>query len=289
MAVTGVLGAIGTVIGLTRALPQLLRLIKTRDAHGVSLDSAATISVVSFAWATYGLLTDQLAVAVASGLNGSVFICIALMAMSLGRRVSELRAAPIWLVVVMLATFVAGSGGLGAVLVVSALIANLPQVVVAYRERDLTGLSPSTWALTASDGAVWSFYGILTGDIPILVNNLFQFTTSMAILIRRLVWSSSTPSSRGLQEWSIRLDQHIGTRSEVVARRALKAHPLVHRPSHLHRRGRMQADGRCTRETRPLDTPLRQMTSNTRSSPRGIHGQQAERRPVRWPMLRERV
>lgn len=200
MTVTGVLGAIGTVIGLTRALPQLLRLIRTKDAHGVSLDSAVTISVVSFAWAAYGFLTDQLAVAVASGLNGAVFISIAAMAVSLGRRVSELRAAPIWLVVVVIAGVLGGSGSLGAVLVVSALIANLPQVFVAYRERDLTGLSPSTWALTASDGAVWSFYGILTGDIPILVNNLFQFTTSMAILIRRLVWGARTPSTRRLQE-----------------------------------------------------------------------------------------
>ena len=196
MSVTGVLGAIGTVIGLTRALPQLLRLVRTKDAHGVSLDSAATISVVSFAWATYGLLTDQLAVAIASGLNGAVFISIALMAMSLGRRVSELRAAPIWLVVVVIAVSVAGSRGLGGVLVVSALIANLPQVLVAYRERDLTGLSPSTWALTATDGAVWSLYGVLTGDIPILLNNLFQFSTSAAILFRRITWSARKPSAR---------------------------------------------------------------------------------------------
>lgn len=182
------LGAVGMVIGLVRALPQLLRLIRTADAHGVSLDTTATSCVVSSAWATYGILTGQAAVAVASGLTAVVFLLITVLALKLGRRVAELRAAPIWFVAASLAALVAGAKGLGLVLIAGALIANTPQVIVAYRERDLTGLSPSTWALTASDGAVWSLYGLLTWDLTILVNNLFQFTTSMAILLRRLHW-----------------------------------------------------------------------------------------------------
>lgn len=183
-----VLGAIGMVVGLVRALPQLLRLIKTRDAHGVSLDTAATSCVVSLAWATYGALTEQWAVALASGLTGAVFALITLLTLKLGRKFRELRTGPVWAIAVLVATLLAGSNGLGVVLIAGALVANTPQVIVAYRERDLTGLSPSTWALTASDGAVWTLYGIVTGDIPILVNNLFQFTTSLAILLRRLAW-----------------------------------------------------------------------------------------------------
>lgn len=185
---TGLLGAAGTVIGLVRALPQLVRLLSTRDAHGVSLDTAATSCVVSFSWATYGVLTGQIAVAVASGLSGAVFALITMFGLRLGRHVRELRAAPYALAVVAVVGVAAGSTGLGVILAISALTANTPQVVVAYRERDLTGLSPSTWALTASDGAVWTTYGLLTGDVPILVNNFFQFSTSVAILARRLAW-----------------------------------------------------------------------------------------------------
>ncbi|MEA2447406.1 MAG: hypothetical protein QOK47_1043 [Actinomycetota bacterium] len=187
------LGALGTLIGLVRALPQFIRLLKTRDAHGVSLDTAATSCVVSFAWATYGVLTDQLVVVLATGLSGAVFALITLLALKLGRRVSELRAAPIWFAIALVVTVVGGSVALGVILSAGALVANVPQVVVAYRERDLTGLSPSTWALTASDGAVWSLYGIITGDIPIMVNNLFQFSTSAAIVIRRLAWGRTRP------------------------------------------------------------------------------------------------
>lgn len=145
--------------------------------------------MVSLSWAAYGALTDQVAVAVASGLSGGVFALITVFALKLGRHARELRAAPYALAAAVVVAAVAGATGLGVILAVSALTANTPQVVVAYRERDLTGLSPSTWALTASDGAVWTTYGIVTGDVPILVNNLFQFSTSAAILGRRLVWA----------------------------------------------------------------------------------------------------
>ncbi|HVF53610.1 MAG TPA: PQ-loop domain-containing transporter [Actinomycetota bacterium] len=188
MDAAAALGGLGTFIGLVRALPQFIRLLRAKDAHGVSLDSAATSCVVSSAWATYGVLTDQLAVVLASGLSAVVFAMITILALRFGRRTRELRAAPAWLTVVTVVLAIAGSAGLGVVLAVSALVANLPQVVVAYRERDLTGLSPSTWALTASDGAVWSLYGVVSGDVPILINNLFQFSTSAAIVARRVSW-----------------------------------------------------------------------------------------------------
>ena len=51
MSIAGMLVMAGTAIGLTRALPQLIRLLRTRDAHGVSADSAGTTSVMSVGWA----------------------------------------------------------------------------------------------------------------------------------------------------------------------------------------------------------------------------------------------
>jgi uncharacterized protein with PQ loop repeat len=183
-----VLGGLGTVIGLVRALPQLIRLVRTRDAHGVSLDAAATSSFVSFGWATYGYLTDQLAVTLATGSSGVVFALIALVAFRFGRRLSELRAAPVWLVLLVGTGVVAGDAGLGFLLPVSVVVANGPQLLVAYRERDLTGLSLSTWLLSVSDGAVWTAYALVTGDVAILVFGVLQLTTSGAIVLRKWSW-----------------------------------------------------------------------------------------------------
>lgn len=193
MDAAGALGALGTLIGLVRALPQLLRLLRTRDAHGVSLDTAATSSIVSFGWATYGILTDQLPVTLATGSSGIVFALITLFALRFGRRVTELRTAPIWLVVLTVVTVAAKADGLGVLLPISVLVANIPQLVVAYREPDLTGLSVSTWLLSVSDGAVWAAYALVTGDTAILVFGVLQLTTSGAIVARRLAWGRMRP------------------------------------------------------------------------------------------------
>ena len=188
MDAAAMLGALGTLVGLVRALPQLVRLLRTRDAHGVSLDTAATSSVVSFGWATYGVLTQQVPVSLATGSSGVVFALITVCAVRFGRRLSELRAAPVWLVVLVAVAVAARDRGLGVVLPVSVLVANLPQLLVAYREPDLTGLSASTWLLSMSDGAVWLAYALVTGDSAILVFGILQLTTSSAIVARRVTW-----------------------------------------------------------------------------------------------------
>ena len=185
------LGAAGTLIGLVRALPQFVRLFRTRDAHGVSLDSAATSSIVSFGWATYGVLTEQLPVTLATGSSGVVFAFITVLALRLGRRPSEFRAAPVWFVVLAVAVAGAGATGLGVLLPVSVLVANGPQLLVAFREADLTGLSAATWSLSSSDGAVWLTYALVTGDRAILVFGILQLTTSAAIVVRRWTWARS--------------------------------------------------------------------------------------------------
>jgi uncharacterized protein with PQ loop repeat len=188
MEATTILGALGTLIGLVRAVPQLVRLLRARDAHGVSLDTAATSSIVSFGWATYGVLTEQPAVTLATGASGIVFAIITVVAARLGRSARELRAAPVWFVVLLAAVLVQGSDALGLLLPVSVLIANVPQIAAAFRERDLTGLSIGTWSLSMSDGLVWGAYALVSGDTSILVFGVLQLTTSATIVVRRWSW-----------------------------------------------------------------------------------------------------
>lgn len=52
------LGALGTFIGLVRAVPQSARLLRRKEAFGVSVDTAGTNAVVGFGWVTYGLLNQ---------------------------------------------------------------------------------------------------------------------------------------------------------------------------------------------------------------------------------------
>jgi uncharacterized protein with PQ loop repeat len=186
MILTSVLGTFGTVLGLVRAMPQLVRLLRAREAFGVSVDTAATSAVCSFSWVVYGVLTQQFFFSLASGLTGLIFALIALFAVRFGRRVTELRVAPFWLVVLVLAGIVAGQNGLGLVLAISVLVANLPQLWLALRERNLTDLSLGTWAISTIEGLIWLVYALLRQDLAIIVSAFFQALTSGLIVAAKL-------------------------------------------------------------------------------------------------------
>jgi uncharacterized protein with PQ loop repeat len=186
MSVTAILGAFGTILGLVRAMPQLVRLLRAREAFGVSVDTAATSAICSFGWVAYGVLTRQFFFSLASGLTGLVFALIAVFALRFGRQVKEFRVAPVWLAVLLLAGIFAGQNGLGLVLAISVLIANIPQVWLAYKERNLADLSLGTWAISTIEGLIWFTYALLRQDLAIIVSAFFQALTSGLIVALKL-------------------------------------------------------------------------------------------------------
>ena len=65
---------------------------------------------------------------------------------------------------------------------ISALISNVPQIRVAYKEENLSGLSLGTWLLTLTAGLVWGWYAILQQDLTIITSAFFQSVTSGIIV-----------------------------------------------------------------------------------------------------------
>ncbi len=181
MSTISVLGLLGTLIGLVRALPQLIQILRSRKAHGVSVDTAGTSSVVSFGWAYYGFLTDQIYVTLATGSSGIIFALIVIFALRFGRSWKEIRVTALWILVLVLSKVLGGINGLGIALPLSVLIANAPQIMVARREGDLSDLSLGTWLLSLSDGLVWGIYALIGQDWSILAYGVFQLMTSGAI------------------------------------------------------------------------------------------------------------
>jgi uncharacterized protein with PQ loop repeat len=195
-------GIVSTLLGVTRAMPQLVCLLRARHAYGVSADAAATSMIVSSGWAVYGLLTRQPVISLASGASGVIFALIAFSALRFGRRLRELKIAPVWLAVLFIMGSMGGATGLSIALPISVLVANTPQVWVAYREKNLTDLSLGAWLLAMTEGLLWGSYGIAQGDISVLVNNAFQLTTSGIIVAFKLADMArhKKQSEPGLQE-----------------------------------------------------------------------------------------
>jgi uncharacterized protein with PQ loop repeat len=186
MNITSILGTFGMILGLVRAMPQLVRLLRAREAFGVSVDTAATSAICSFGWVAYGILTDQFYFSLASGLTGLIFALITLFALRFGRQVREIKVAPIWFTVLLLAGVVAGKNGLGLVLAISVLVANVPQLWLAHKENNLTDLSLGTWSISTIEGLIWLTYALLRQDIAIIVSAFFQALTSGLIVAVKL-------------------------------------------------------------------------------------------------------
>ena len=181
-----ILGLTGTLLDLFRAAPQLIHLLRERKAFGVSVDTSGTSFVVSLGWTTYGIITHQFYVALASGIIASSFFIITLIALRFGRSASEFRVTPIWAVTLLIAGIFFKEIGLGVLLSISALISNVPQARVAFKEENLSGLSLGTWVLTLSAGLVWEFYAILQHDLTIIAAAFFQSITSGIIIALKL-------------------------------------------------------------------------------------------------------
>jgi len=184
--IASILGSMGTVIGLIRAVPQLIRLLRTWEAFGVSLDTAATSSIVSFGWATYGIMTGQPYVSFATGSSGLIFALVTFFAMRYGRSAREFKVSPIWLVVLLLTGFLFKKNGLGIVLPISVLVSNIPQLWVTYKEPNLSDLSLGTWILSITDGLVWGIYSLIQQDFSIMIFAFFQLATSGPIVALKL-------------------------------------------------------------------------------------------------------
>ncbi len=196
MDAPSILGLIGILIDLIRATPQLGRLIRARESFGVSVDTSGTSCVVSLGWTTYGIVTDQPYVALASGVMAVFFFIITLVALRLGRSVREFRITPLWFIVLLVSGLLFGKNGLGAVLSVSVLASNIPQIRVAYNEKNLSTLSLETWLLSLSGGLVWGLYAILRQDFSIIASAFFQIITS-AIIIALKIFKSPKDDSLG--------------------------------------------------------------------------------------------
>jgi uncharacterized protein with PQ loop repeat len=197
MDITSILGMFGTILGLVRAMPQLVRLLRAQEAFGVSVDTAATSAICSFSWVAYGVLTDHFYFSLASGFTGLIFALIALFALRFGRQVKEFRVAPIWFTVLLLAGLVAGQNGLGLVLAISVLVANIPQLWLACKESNLTDLSLETWSISTIEGLVWLTYSLLRQDSPIIVSAFFQAMTSGLIVALKLARQAKIQRQEG--------------------------------------------------------------------------------------------
>ena len=177
------LGGLATALAAVFLIPQISRLMVSRDASGVSMTWALIGVVTNISWVGYlvvqRLWVPALAPMLAAGMYGFLVYVI-------GRTGAERR----WAISLMYSgaliavASVGGTSTLGAILAVTPVVHIAPELVAVFRHPRPNGVSPSSWALSAAEALCWGAYGILIGDGALVGYGLVTSIGSVLILGR---------------------------------------------------------------------------------------------------------
>jgi len=160
----------------------MVRIMRYGHARGVAVATLWTGAVSGASWATYGLLADQPAVALASAVAAAAYAATLLMARRRSRQ--GIRALPaLWAASLVLVLWGGGTAAFGLALAASALLTGLPQLRRVAAMGELTGVSHWAWLICLAEGSLWLAIGLRTGDAAVIIWSTGQIAVSGAIVM----------------------------------------------------------------------------------------------------------
>ncbi len=177
-----VIGWVASAVFLCRLLPQPIRLARTGVPDGVSPLAMMNAALSDIGWVLYGLSAGLAPVWVVALLALPPGIwTIVLLRTRITRR--DVLGASAWLAVIVIAW---ATGGLVALLGMSVLVNQGPQVWAAVRSNELDGIATTTWFIALADASLWGGYGVASGDVALMSYGVVLFASASVILGR--VW-----------------------------------------------------------------------------------------------------
>ena len=178
-------GVVATGVTFVQILPQIVRLIRTRQTAGVSPAWAAVGLTINLGWLAYvvdgGFWVTIPSIVIAVLSFGLAFVL-------LYRNGADVRGGLLMSLAVAVASVAvqraAGWTVLGTVLGLSNGLYLGPSVIAAWRSHTPVGVSPATWWLTVLEGLKWGLYGVLVAAIPIMVYGSTAILLAALVLLR---------------------------------------------------------------------------------------------------------
>ena len=176
---------VATAVTFVQVVPQVVRLLRLKRTEGASPAWAAIGMVINIGWMAY-VIAEEFWVTIPAIL--AAVISFAVVLYLLWRNGADVRLAVISGIAVGVACVVlqrvAGWNDLGTVLGLSNGLYLGPSVYAAWRMYAPVGVAPLTWVLTAVEGLLWGYYGVLVEAVPIMVYGSTAFLLAALILLR---------------------------------------------------------------------------------------------------------
>ncbi len=176
---------VATAMTFVQVVPQVVRLLRLKRTEGASPAWAAIGMVINFGWIAY-VIAEEFWVTIPAILAAVISFGVVLYL--LWRNGADVRLAVISGIAVGVACVVlqrvAGWNDFGTVLGLSNGLYLGPSVYAAWRMYAPVGVAPLTWVLTAGEGLLWGYYGVLVEAVPIMVYGSTAFLLAALILLR---------------------------------------------------------------------------------------------------------
>lgn len=166
MSLVDVIGWTATCVGALLGLPQLVRLLRTRNLDGLSLFAWRAVLVLNIVWFAHGLQISQPPQLV----TNAVALCttlplLVLLSRSLGRSLPRVLLPSLVASAAIIAIDLQlGSLAFGIAAIIPGLLANTGQSVELVRAPKVTGISPLFLVMACVNQALWLTWAFLVHD-----------------------------------------------------------------------------------------------------------------------------
>ncbi len=166
MIAADVVGWLAVCVGMVVAVPQLVRLARTRRVDGLSLTSWRSILAMNIAWAAHGVRLGAPALIITNSMGlCSTLPILFLLSRRFRRRLVPLLLPSLVVAAAMIAVdHVLGSAAYGVSAITIALVSNLGQSLQLVRAPHVSGVSPLFVTMAVVNQAVWVVWGLLVRD-----------------------------------------------------------------------------------------------------------------------------
>jgi uncharacterized protein with PQ loop repeat len=160
------LGWLAVVISTTMGLPQLFRLVRTRNVEGVSLTAWRLILAMNLAWTAHGIRISQTPLILTNALGPLTTVPILyLLARASGRKMLPTLVPSVVLAAAAVGVDLAfGSAAYGVAAVGLAVVATVGQSLELIRAPHVRGVATLYMVLAVVNQLVWLGWALLVAD-----------------------------------------------------------------------------------------------------------------------------
>lgn len=179
------------LLGGSMAMPQAIRVVRTRRVAGISPAWAAMSAIINAWWGIYAIGVRDIALGPVSAVSVLAYgtIVVFLVRSSSNRQwvVKRLAIGSFVALAPIPALLLGGWSAAGLTLGMLYAVQLAPAVIEVYRSDDVSGVSAATWALAWLEAAMWGIYGLPRADAGLITLAVTGIVMSSLVLARLLI------------------------------------------------------------------------------------------------------